>query len=146
MRARAILLAATALLAVGLIAGVANATPNQKVDLFQDGGAAGGAIDMAGPTGYGFVNYNTNASGALRIVVGLKNAQPNTTYTIFLVCGPTHATACGFIDIGSVTTDDDGNATSGAIWIEDPPYAGGPDDHLDLIGGGEVYAATPLTT
>ena len=144
MRVRAALLALTVFAVVGLIAGVANATPNTKVDLFQDVGSAGGGLDMAGPTGYGFINYNKNASGSLRVVAALKNAAPNTTFTIYLVCGPTHATACGFIEIGTITTDDDGNATSGAIWIDDPPYVGGPDDHIDLIGGGEVYAATPI--
>ena len=131
-------------------AGVAGATANDKVDLQQDcGSPCVEALDSSGPTGFGFVNYNKNAAGDLRVVAVLKDAAPNTTYTVFLVCGPTHATACGFVNIGSVTTNGQGNGSSGAIILADPPYVGGPDDHIDLIkdNGDQnagVYISTPI--
>ena len=144
MKVRLLLTAMAVVAALGMLVSVANAAQNQKLDLFQDGGAAGGAIDFAGPTGYGFVNYNSTASGA-RLVVALKNAAPNTTYEVYLTCGPTHALACGFISLGFVTTNASGNGNSGAIQF-DNPYVGGPNDHIDIIGGGEVYAAGGLVS
>lgn len=128
------------------------ATANTKVDLFQDRSAGGAeAIDMDGPTGFGFVNFNQNEDGDLRLVVSLKNAEPNTTYEgMFLVCGPTHATACGFIDIGEITTNGQGNATE-TLWLEvetlqaSPFGSGARTDHFDLIGPlGDVYAASGI--
>jgi hypothetical protein len=106
-------------------------------------------VDSTGPTGYGFVNYNKNAAGDLRVVVSLKNAAPNTTCHIFLVCGPTHATACGFVDIGTLTTNGQGNGNSGAIILTAPPFVGSPDDHIDLLKDvGDLtagfYIATPI--
>ena len=106
-------------------------------------------VDSAGPTGFGFVNYNKNAAGDLRVVAVLKNAAPNTTYHIFFVCGPTHASACGFIDLGTLTTNGQGNGSSGAIVVTDPPYVGGPDDHIDLLkNAGDqsagLYISTPI--
>jgi hypothetical protein len=89
-----------------------SATPNTKVDMVQDcSSGCAQPTDMAGPTGFGFVNFNQDNSGALRVVVSLKDAQPNTTYQIFLVCGPTHAAACGFTTIGTLTTNVVGNET-----------------------------------
>src|SRR5262245_7774349 len=94
-RAPALVGAVAALLAAGAMASVAAATANNKVDLQQDcGRPCVEPVDSSGPTGFGFVNYNKNAAGALRFVVSVKNAEPNTTYHIFFVCGPTHATAC----------------------------------------------------
>lgn len=139
----------TALAAV-VLAGVASATANDKVDLQQDcGSPCVEPVDSVGPTGFGFVNVNKNAAGDLRVVAVLKNAAPNTTYEVFLVCGPTHATACGFVSLGTLTTNGQGNGNSGAIVVEDPPYVGGPNDHIDLLaqGGGTsagVYISTPI--
>lgn len=124
-------------------AGTAFATPNTKVDFIQDV-ATGGSIadlDMAGPTGFGFVNFNQDNAGNLRVVASLKNAEPNTTYEIFLVCGPTHDTACGFISIGTLTTNGQGNGNSGAVdvplaTLQAAPFgAGDRTDHIDLIQG-----------
>jgi hypothetical protein len=106
-------------------------------------------IDSSGPTGFGFVNYNKDAAGDLRVVAALKNAAPNTTYHIFLVCGPTHDTGCGFVDIGTLATNGQGTGASGAIIVSAPPFVGGPDDHIDLLKGvgdlsGGFYISTPI--
>ena len=139
-----------ALLAAAAMASVATATANDKVALQQDcGSPCVEPVDSTGPTGFGFVNYNKNAAGELRVVVSLKNAEPNTTYHIFLTCGPTHDTACGFVDIGTLTTNGQGNGNSAAIIVSAPPYVGGPDDHIDLLKGvGDLsagfYISTPI--
>jgi hypothetical protein len=119
-----------------------SAAPNTKVDIFQDcSTGCAEAIDMAGPTGFGFVNFNQDETSALRVVVSLKNAAPNTTYTIYLVCGPTHAVACGFISIGTLTTNGVGNGNSSAIIVplstlKDSPFGSGSrTDHIDLGAG-----------
>ena len=97
--------------------------------------------DMAGPIGFGFVNHNQNENGDLRVVVALKNATPNTTYTIYLVCGPTHHTACAHTSIGTLTTNVHGNADSGAMpvpvaTLQAFPYGpGARTDHVDVMRG-----------
>lgn len=142
------------LVAIGLAAlpGKAMATSNTKIDLIQDASAGGGeAIDMAGPTGFGFINFNQNATGDLRMVVSLKNAEPNTTYSgVFLVCGPTHSSACGFIDVGELTTNGQGNGNA-TMWLEvatlqaSPFGPGARTDHFDVIGpAGDVYAVSGI--
>jgi hypothetical protein len=138
------------LVVAGALASVAMATANDKVDLQQDcGSPCVEPIDSSGPTGFGFVNYNKDAAGDLRVVAALKNAAPNTTYHIFLVCGPTHDTGCGFVDIGTLATNGQGNGASGAIIVSAPPFVGGPDDHIDLLKGvgdlsGGFYISTPI--
>jgi hypothetical protein len=144
------------LLAIGIIAAgfatatvsVASAGPNDKVDLQQDCGVpCVEAVDSTGPTGFGFTNYNVDGQGNLRVVASLKNAAPNTTYHIFLVCGPTHDTSCGFTDIGTLTTNGQGNGNSGAIILAGNPYGGGVDDHVDLLKGvGDQSAGTYIST
>lgn len=132
------------------------ATANTKVDLVQD--CSTGcleAVDMAGPTGFGFVNFNQNAGGDLRVVVSLKNAEPNTEYNgAFLVCGPTHASACDYINIGSLTTNAQGNGNATMIvpvgTLQASPFGSGArTDHFDLLKGvgdtsAGVYAATGI--
>jgi len=150
MRTRLIVATAVALLTVGVLVGVAMATADVKVDLQQDcGSPCTEPVDSTGPTGFGFVNYNKNAAGDLHVVASLKNAAPDTTYSIFLVCGPTHDATCGgFVELGTLTTNAQGNGTS-AVSVELPPYVGGPDDHIDILkGDGDltagVYIATPI--
>ncbi len=80
-------------------------------------------------------------SGALRVVVSLKDAQPNTTYQIFFTCGPIHALACGYITIGTLTTNGVGNGNTGAFIVPlstlqaGPFGAGSRTDHIDLLKG-----------
>jgi hypothetical protein len=125
---------------------------NTKVDLIQDVAPGGvGAIDMAGDTGFGFINFNQNANGDLRVTISLKNASPNTEYNgVFLVCGPTHATACGFVDVGDMTTNNQGNANATMMlstsFLNDEFGSGAKTDHFDLIGNGsgDVYVASGI--
>jgi hypothetical protein len=133
-------------LALAPFASVAWATPNEKVKIMWDDAPESPAVDSEGPTGYGFVNYSQNST-MLRTVVALKNAEVNTTYTVYLVCGPTHALGCGFITIGYLTTDEDGNGNTGAIWtmltdITGP--AGEGTYHIDLIND-NTYLTEPMT-
>lgn len=143
-----------AALALTAFAGTTLATANTKLDLVQDcSTGCAEPLDMDGPTGFGFINFNQNADGDLRVVVSLKNAEPNTEYTgAFLVCGPTHATACGFINIGSVTTNGQGNGNAHlsvpVATLQAAFGSGAKTDHFDLIAAtnatGGVYAATGL--
>lgn len=137
-----------ALLVLGaLLASPVLATPNTKLDLVTDCSAGcPEALDMAGPMA-GFVNFNQDDTGALRVVVAVKKGVPDTTYEIFLVCGPTHALACGFISIGTLTTNGQGNGNSGAISVSvatlvaAPFGSGARTDHIDLlVGVGDLSA------
>jgi hypothetical protein len=128
--------------------GTVSAGPNTKLDLVQDcSTGCPEAIDMAGPTGFGFVNYNQDNSGVLRLLVSLKNAEPNATYNIYLTCGPTHDTACSFVDVGSVTTNGQGNGTSANIIVplstlqSSPLGSGARTDHLDILSEAGPAAA-----
>lgn len=141
--------------AMAVSAQAALATPNTKVNLVQDcSTGCAEAVDMEGPTGFGFVNFNQNADGDLRVTVSLKNAEPNTTYSgVFLVCGPSHASACGYVDVGDLTTNGQGNGNATMILavedLQDSPFGpGARTDHFDLIAAtnatGGVYAASGI--
>ncbi len=129
-------------LVVAVAPRAALATANTKVALVQDVASGGvGTADMLGPTGYGFLNFNQNANGDLRLVVSLKNADPNTEYKgVFLVCGPTHASACSYIDVGDLTTNGQGNGNA-TMWVPvatlqaSPFGSGSRTDHFDLLKG-----------
>ena len=144
------------LVAVSLLPGSVAASAATKVDLVQDVASGGvGTLDMLGPTGYGFVNFNQDANGDLRLTVSLKNAEPNTNYHgVFLVCGPTHASACGFLDVGELTTNGQGNGNATlklpvAVLQASPFGPGSRTDHFDLLkgvgdGSAGVYAASGI--
>ncbi len=124
-------------LGVGLAVPV-GATPNMKLDLIQD--CSVGCLeapDMTGPAGFGFVNYNQNVQGDLRVVVSVKGAAPNTTYSVILANGSTHATSTGSAVIGTVTTNGQGNGTSNsevthATLLTAPFGAGSQTNHIDV--------------
>lgn len=131
------------------------AAANTKLDLIQDVASGGvGVLDMDGPTGFGFLNYNQNANGDLHMIVSLKDAEPNTTYSgVFLVCGPDHASACDFVDVGDLTTNNQGNGNATMILSASDLYdqfgSGARTDHFDLLKGvgdqsAGVYAASGL--
>lgn len=94
--------------------------------------------DMRGPE-VGSVSYTQSANGSLQLRIKVEFAQVSTKYQVFLVCGPSHALACGFVTIGTLTTN---AAGSGAATInvpvavlQSPPFGPGfRNDHLDLIG------------
>jgi hypothetical protein len=101
-----------------------------------DSGGFGGPVDMRGPE-IGSVAYS-QPGGNLLLNIKIEFGQPNTTYRVFLTCGPAHNMACGFITIGSLTTNAVG-AGAAAITIpapvlQSPPFGPGfRNDHLDLL-------------
>ena len=77
-----------------------------KIDLVNDCGESdpASACDNAGTTA-GFVKFEQDDTGGLNIDVMLHGARPETSYRVFLTCGPTIAQSCGFIQIGTVITN-----------------------------------------
>lgn len=124
------------------------------VPLIDDcGGAAGGACDNIGPP-VGSVSYTKTSAGALQFTFTVTGAAANTTYAVWLVCGPTHAAVCGAQQFGTLTTDSSGNAnaviTASAATLQLlHPAPGTHTDHLDLVppggGGLSTTAANPIT-
>jgi hypothetical protein len=131
--------AALAISVLGLgLATPVGATANTKLDVVQDcSTGCSQPADMNGPTGFGFVNYNQNAGGDLRIVASLKGAEPNATYSVILANGPTHATTTGFAVVGTVTTNGQGNGTTNiavphTTLLSAPFGVGDQKNHIDL--------------
>ena len=89
-----------------------------KIELVNDCGGfgPGGPCDNVGVPA-GSVKFRQDETGALTIDVSLRGARPDTTYGIFLTCGPTIVLSCGFVKIGTVTTDAAGNARSGDLFV-----------------------------
>lgn len=134
-----------------LLPAAAVGSPNVKLDLFRDcdigGCSPGNPLDMQGPGGQGFVNYNQDDSGDLRVVVHMmKSGAPNSTYTVFLVCGPggigtPHSESCGFTNLGSLSTNGKGNATSeftipkctADALISGNAFTTGQQAHIDIL-------------
>ncbi len=125
------------ILGLGLAVPV-GATANTKLDLIQDCSiGCPEAPDMTGPTGFGFVNYNQDANGDLRVVVSVKGAAPNATYAVILGNGSTHATTTGSAIVGTVTTNGQGNGTSNsqvphATLLSAPFGVGDQMNHIDV--------------
>ena len=101
-----------------------------------DAGGFGGPLDMRGPH-VGEVSY-AQPGGNLALRINLEFGQPNTKYQVFLVCGPAHAAACGFITIGVLATNAVGTGALGvnvpAAVLQGPPFGPGfRNDHVDLL-------------
>jgi hypothetical protein len=147
-----VVLAALLVIALSiLVASPVFATANTKLEVIHDS-AGNGTLDMLGPVA-GFCNYNQDDAGNLRIVFVIKDGAANTTYQIFLVAGPSHAQATGYIEIGNLTTNEIGRGNSGDIWVpvstlQAAPFGNGTrTDHVDAINYGppeDVLCATPL--
>jgi hypothetical protein len=121
--------------AVTVTLGVPGATGSsyQRSYLFQDcSTGCPEAIDMVGPSGFGWINYTTYGPD-LKLQVQLRNAEPNASYRIFLTCGPTHATACGFVDVGGITTDRYGRGNANQIIVPTQFGGGARTDHVDIL-------------
>lgn len=111
-----------------------------NVPMVYDSDSAGftAPADMRGPE-VGSVSYSQSANGSLQLRIRVEFAQVNTKYQVFLVCGPAHAAACGFITIGTLATNAAG-AGAAAIVVPVGVLQGAPfgpgyrNDHLDLIG------------
>jgi hypothetical protein len=113
-----------------------------------DAGGFGGPLDMRGPL-VGEVTY-TQPGGNLALRINLEFGQPNTKYEVFLVCGPAHAAACGFITIGILATNAVGAGAVGvnvpAAVLQAPPFGPGfRNDHLDLLAVGGSFKGGAIT-
>ena len=111
-----------------------------RVPMVYDSDSAGFAApaDMRGPE-VGRVSYTRSATGNLQLKISVEFGQINTKYTVYLVCGPAHATACGFITIGTLATNAAGAGSLGVSVpvgvLQNAPFGPGyRTDHLDLIG------------
>jgi hypothetical protein len=111
-----------------------------------DSGGFGGPLDMNGPL-IGLTAYSEPGDN-LHIKLTIEFGQPNTRYEVFLVGGPAHALATGFIAIGALTTNAAG-AGAGAFTVPHatllaPPFGPGyRTDHIDLLkGAGDLSRGT----
>ncbi len=107
----------------------------------------GGAINMDGPI-VGEVAYHQDGADNLIVEVRLEYGIPNRKLEVFLVGGPAHAVATGFVVIGSLATNGAGFA-SGVFPVPHPTLIASPfgpgyrNDHLDILGGvGDLAAGT----
>ena len=111
-----------------------------KIELVNDCGGfgPGGACDNTGVAA-GFVRFEQDDTGGLIINVTLRGGRPDTTYVIGLNCGPTIALACGFVLIGTLTTNAAGNARSGDLLVpvttlQAAPFGSGPRwDEITMV-------------
>jgi hypothetical protein len=103
-----------------------------------DAGGLGGPGDMNGPE-IGTLAYSEPGDN-LHIRINIEFAQPSTSYEVFLVGGPAHNMATGFIGIGTLITDAVG-AGAGALTVPHgtllaPPFGPGyRTDHIDMLRG-----------
>ncbi len=112
--------------------------PETRVQLIYDtdSGGFGGPGDMNGPE-IGEVLFG-EPGGNLHIRINVEFGQPNTTYEVFLVGGPSHAMSTGFLTIGTLVTNAVG-AGSGAFTVSHGTLLTAPfgpgyrNDHLDLL-------------
>jgi hypothetical protein len=111
-----------------------------SVPMVYDSDTAGftAPADMRGPE-VGSVSYTQNANGNLQLRVKVEFAQVNAKYQIYLVGGPSHDLATGFITIGTLTTNAAGSGstalTVSVALLQNSPFGPGfRNDHMDLIG------------
>jgi hypothetical protein len=147
-------LSAMSLLAVIAVAGNANAlgATNLVYDTQSKKGAPfGGPADMNGPV-VGKVTSSVTAS-ALVLEVDIDYGQPRSTYTLFLNCGPTHATATCNGRLGTIAVNKLGQAlVTFSVQFSSLRCTafgtGARNDHLDLVGSdaaGSTLVAGPIT-
>jgi hypothetical protein len=102
-----------------------------------DDRGVGGPDDMNGSR-IGTVRYRQEDDGRLALHIQLVFAHPNTTYQVFLVCGPSHEESCNFITIGEVATDAAGMGAGSFVvpvaLLQASPFGPGyRTDHIDLL-------------
>jgi hypothetical protein len=105
-----------------------------------DNNGLGGPLNMAGAT-IGNVTYHQEPDGSLVLAFTLEFAQPNTRYTVYFVCGPAHALGCGFVSLGTLSTDAVGAASTTITVpftnLQNAPFGPGyRNDHIDLLQEG----------
>ena len=109
---------------------------NNHVDLIKD---VPGPSDMQGPV-EGFVNFKFDKASDLTVHIFMKDGSANTTYIIFLVAGPTHATGQGYVNVGTLTTNPKGKSNSSIsiplATLQATPFgSGNRTDHFDIMKG-----------
>ena len=131
------------------------ATPNTKLNVFQDVSDGGSeprdTLQTPGTGSYGFANTNQDDTGDLRVVGALKGVAPNTTYRVVIWAGSTHQNAISSMYIGTVTTNAKGNANTGDIIIPAAQLYGGSGysgtGHIDfdqILPATGAYVATGI--
>jgi len=103
-----------------------------------DNGGFGGPLDMTGPE-IGLLAYSEPGDN-LHITLNIEFGQPSASYEVFLVGGPAHALATGFIGIGVLNTNPVGAGTATftvphARLMVTPFGPGYRTDHVDLLHG-----------
>ncbi len=80
--------------------------------------------------------------GKVKVKVKMKKGPPNSSYTVYWTCttmaGGCHDQACGFVEIGTLTTNEDGNGKFKKT-LSGNPFPGSYV-HLDVLGNG-IYTA-----
>jgi hypothetical protein len=110
----------------------------------------GGPLNMDGPI-VGEVAYHQDGADNLIIEVRLDYGQANKKLEVFLVGGPAHSLATGFVTIGSLVTNGAGFGAGvfpvphGSL-ITSPFGPGYRTDHLDLLGGAGDLTAGAYTS
>jgi hypothetical protein len=103
-----------------------------------DAGGFGGSLDMDGPE-VGLVAYSEPGDN-LHLEIKVEFGQPSTSYEVFLVGGPAHSMATGYIAIGTLSTNAAG-AGSGIFTVAHTTLLSSPfgpgyrTDHIDLLKG-----------
>jgi hypothetical protein len=114
------------------------AETNVPVIYDTDAGGFGGPLDMNGPQ-VGVAAYSEPGDN-LHVKINVEFGQPSTSYEVFLVGGPAHAMATGFISIGTLVTNPVGSG-AGVFTVPHatliaPPFGPGyRTDHIDLLHG-----------
>jgi len=114
-----------------------------------DSRGLGGPSDMNGPQ-IGITAYS-EPSDNLHLQINVEFALPSTRYEVFLVAGPSHALASGFIGVGVLTTNGAGAGVGTftvphATLLTAPFGAGYRTDHIDMLrAAGDLTAGFLVT-
>jgi hypothetical protein len=115
-----------------------------KVNIINDC-PSNGSCDMKGPK-IGLLKYSQGNDGSLSLSLTFSGVDANTAYPVYLACGPSHDLACGFSQVGTITTNASG-AGSGTVnvpvaTLQASPYGCGyRTDHVDLVAGNNYPVA-----
>ena len=120
-----------------------------QVPLVIDADPIGGQINMDGPV-VGNIQYHQSAGDALELKITLEYGKDSKKYEVFLVDGPSHALATGFITIGALSTDANGAGSATltvplAALVAAPFHTGYLTCHVDMLASVGVLSAGSFT-
>jgi hypothetical protein len=95
---------------------------------------------MKGPK-IGLLKYSQTSDGSLQLSITFGGVDPNTQYAVDLACGPSHDQACGFAQVGTITTNGSG-AGSGNFTVPVATLNGSPQRRDARAEGGAVLCRT----